>query len=131
MSTIPVDLKYSKSHEWVRVNDDGSVTVGISDSAQDQLGDMVFIEVPEVGQTVTAEEACAVVESVKAASDVYAPVSGEIVEVNESLSDAPETVNQDAYGEGWLFRMQPADASELDALLDADAYQAFLDSESH
>jgi glycine cleavage system H protein len=131
MSNIPVDLKYSKSHEWVRVNDDGSVTVGISDSAQDQLGDMVFIEVPEVGQTVTAEEACAVVESVKAASDVYAPVSGEIVEVNESLSDAPETVNQDAYGEGWLFRMQPADASELDALLDADAYQAFLDSESH
>jgi glycine cleavage system H protein len=131
MSNIPVDLKYSKSHEWVRVNDDGSVTVGISDSAQDQLGDLVFIEVPEVGQTVTAEEACAVVESVKAASDVYAPVSGEIVEVNESLSDAPETVNQDAYGEGWLFRMQPADASELDALLDADAYQAFLDSESH
>ncbi len=93
MSNIPVDLKYSKSHEWVRLNDDGSVTVGISDSAQDQLGDMVFIEVPEVGQTVTAEEACAVVESVKAASDVYAPVSGEIVEVNESLSDAPETVN--------------------------------------
>jgi glycine cleavage system H protein len=131
MSNIPVDLKYSKSHEWVRINEDGSVTVGISDSAQDQLGDMVFIEVPEVGQTVTAEEACAVVESVKAASDVYAPVSGEIVEVNESLSDAPETVNQDAYGEGWLFRMQPADASELDALLDADAYQAFLDSESH
>jgi len=131
MSNIPVDLKYSKSHEWVRVNEDGSVTVGISDSAQDQLGDMVFIEVPEVGQTVTAEEACAVVESVKAASDVYAPVSGEIVEVNEKLSDAPETVNQDAYGEGWLFRMTPADAGELDALLDADAYQAFLDSESH
>jgi len=131
MSNIPVDLKYSKSHEWVRLNDDGSVTVGISDSAQDQLGDMVFIEVPEVGQTVTAEEACAVVESVKAASDVYAPVSGEIVEVNERLSDAPETVNTDAYGEGWLFRMQPVDAAELDALLDADAYQAFLDSEAH
>jgi glycine cleavage system H protein len=131
MSNIPVDLKYSKSHEWVRLNDDGSVTVGISDSAQDQLGDMVFIEVPEVGQTVTAEEACAVVESVKAASDVYAPVSGEIVEVNERLSDAPETVNQDAYGEGWLFRMQPGDPAELDTLLDADAYQAFLDSESH
>jgi len=131
MSNIPVDLKYSKTHEWVRLNEDGSVTVGISDSAQDQLGDMVFIEVPEVGQTVTAEEACAVVESVKAASDVYAPVSGEVVEVNETLSDAPETVNQDAYGEGWLFRMQPDDAAELDALLDADAYQAFLDSESH
>jgi glycine cleavage system H protein len=131
MSNIPVNLKYSKSHEWARLNEDGSVTVGISDSAQDQLGDMVFIEVPEVGQTVTAEEACAVVESVKAASDVYAPVSGEIVEVNERLSDAPETVNTDAYGEGWLFRMQPVDAAELDALLDADAYQAFLDSEAH
>lgn len=131
MSNIPVDLKYSKSHEWARVNDDGSVTVGISDNAQDQLGDMVFIEVPEVGRTVIAEEACAVVESVKAASDVYAPVAGEIVEVNDSLADAPETVNQDAYGEGWLFRMQPAHAAELDALMDADAYQAFLDSESH
>jgi glycine cleavage system H protein len=131
MSNIPVDLKYSKSHEWVRVNEDGSVTVGISDSAQDQLGDMVFIEVPEVGQTVTAEEACAVVESVKAASDVYAPVSGEIIEVNESLADAPETVNQDAYGEGWLFRMTPGNITELDALMDADAYQAFLDSELH
>jgi glycine cleavage system H protein len=131
MSNIPGDLKFSKSHEWVRVNDDGSVTVGISDSAQDQLGDMVFIEVPEVGQSVTAEEACAVVESVKAASDVYAPVSGEIIEVNASLTDSPETLNQDAYGEGWLFRMQPGDASELDALLDADAYQAFLDAESH
>jgi len=131
MSNIPVDLKYSKSHEWARVNDDGSVTVGISDNAQDQLGDMVFIEVPEVGRTVIAEEACAVVESVKAASDVYAPVAGEIVEVNDGLADAPETVNQDAYGEGWLFRLQPADAAELDALMDADAYQAFLDSESH
>jgi glycine cleavage system H protein len=131
MSNIPVDLKYSKSHEWARLNEDGTVTVGISDSAQDQLGDMVFIEVPEVGMTVVAEEACAVVESVKAASDVYAPVSGEIVEVNENLSDAPETVNTDAYGEGWLFRMQPGDAAELDALMDADAYQAFLDAESH
>jgi glycine cleavage system H protein len=131
MSNIPVDLKYSKSHEWVRLNEDGTVTVGISDSAQDQLGDMVFIEVPEVGQTVAAEEACAVVESVKAASDVYAPVSGEIIEVNESLSDAPETVNSDAYGEGWLFRMQPGAAAELDSLMDAEAYQAFLDSESH
>lgn len=131
MSNIPVDLKYSKSHEWSRLNDDGSVTVGISDNAQDQLGDMVFIEVPEVGQSVTAEEACAVVESVKAASDVYAPVSGEIVEVNEALSDAPETVNQDAYGEGWIFRLQPSAPAELDALMDAEAYQAFLDSESH
>jgi len=131
MSNIPVDLKYTKSHEWVRMNDDGTVTVGISDSAQDQLGDMVFIEVPEVGQSVTAEEACAVVESVKAASDVYAPVSGEIVEANESLADTPETVNQDAYGAGWIFRIQPSDASELDALMDADAYGEFLAAEAH
>jgi glycine cleavage system H protein len=131
MSNIPVDLKYTKSHEWVRMNDDGSVTVGISDSAQDQLGDMVFIEVPETGQSVTAEEACAVVESVKAASDVYAPVSGEIVEANESLADSPETVNQDAYGEGWIFRIQPSDASALDALMDADAYETFLAAEAH
>src|SRR5210317_2040148 len=125
MSNIPVELKYAKSHEWARVNDDGSVTVGISDTAQDQLGDMVFIEVPEVGATVTAEEACAVVESVKAASDVYAPVGGEIVEVNEGLADSPETVNNDAYGEGWIFRIEPSDAGELGALMDADGYTGF------
>ncbi len=131
MSNIPVELKYAKTHEWARTNDDGSVTVGISDSAQDQLGDMVFIEVPEVGATVTAEEACAVVESVKAASDVYAPVGGEIVEVNEGLADSPETVNEDAYGEGWIFRIQPADAGELGALMDAEAYEGFLASQDH
>ena len=131
MSNIPVELKYAKSHEWARTNDDGSVTVGISDSAQDQLGDMVFIEVPEVGMTVTAGEACAVVESVKAASDVYAPVGGEIVEVNENLADSPETVNTDTYGDGWIFRMQPADAAELGALMDADAYESFLASADH
>lgn len=131
MSNIPVELKYAKSHEWVRTNDDGSVTVGISDSAQDQLGDMVFIEVPEVGMTVTAGEACAVVESVKAASDVYAPVGGEIVEVNANLADSPETVNTDAYGDGWIFRMEPSDATELGALMDADAYEGFLASEHH
>lgn len=131
MSNIPVELKYSKSHEWARKNDDGSVTVGISDTAQDQLGDMVFIELPELGQTVSAEQACAVVESVKAASDVYAPVSGEVVEVNESLTDSPEAVNQDAYGEGWLFRVQPSDAAELDTLMDSDAYASFLESEAH
>jgi glycine cleavage system H protein len=131
MSNIPVELKYAKSHEWARTNDDGSVTVGISDTAQDQLGDMVFIEVPEVGQTVIAAEACAVVESVKAASDVYAPLGGEIVEVNENLADSPETVNNDAYGEGWIFRLQPSDAGELGALMDADAYETFLASEDH
>lgn len=131
MSNIPVDVKYTKTHEWVRTNDDGSVTVGISDSAQDQLGDMVFIEVPEVGQTLKAEDACAVVESVKAASDVYAPVAGKILEVNEHLADSPETVNEDPYGEGWLFRLQPADASDLNALLDSDAYEEFLAAEAH
>jgi glycine cleavage system H protein len=131
MSNIPVDVKYAKTHEWARPNEDGSVTVGISDNAQDQLGDMVYIEVPEVGQTVTAEEACAVIESVKAASDVYAPIGGEIVEVNESLTDTPETVNQDAYGEGWIFRLQPTDKGEMDALMDADAYEGFLESEGH
>ena len=131
MSNIPVELKYAKTHEWARINDDGSVTVGISDSAQDQLGDMVFIEVPEVGTTVTAEEACAVVESVKAASDVYAPIGGEIVEVNEDLADSPETVNNDAYGEGWIFRIEPADAAELGALMDADSYTGYLASQDH
>ena len=131
MSDVPVELKYAKTHEYVRTNDDGSVTVGISDSAQDQLGDMVFIELPEVGQTVTATEACAVVESVKAASDLYAPVGGEIVEVNQALVDSPETVNQDSYGEGWLFRLQPADVAEMAALMDADAYESFLASEEH
>ncbi len=131
MSNVPVELKYAKTHEWARTNDDGSVTVGISDNAQDQLGDMVFIELPEVDQTVTAEEACAVVESVKAASDVYAPVGGKVVEVNEALADSPETVNQDAFGEGWLFRLQPADKNELDSLMDSDAYEIFLASEAH
>ena len=131
MSNIPVDLKYVKTHEWARLNDDGSVTVGISDNAQEQLGDMVFVELPELGQEVTAAEASAVVESVKAASDVYAPLSGEVVEVNEALADSPETVNQDAYGEGWLFRIQPAAAAELEELMDAEAYEVFLASEAH
>jgi glycine cleavage system H protein len=131
MSNIPVELKYAKTHEWARINDDGSVTVGISDSAQDQLGDMVFIEVPEVGQSVDAGEGCAVVESVKAASDVYAPISGEILEVNEGLGDSPETVNQDAYGEGWLFRLKPGNAGDLDAMMDSEAYAGFLAAEDH
>ncbi|MGB5474468.1 MAG: glycine cleavage system protein GcvH [Gammaproteobacteria bacterium] len=131
MSNIPGELKYAKTHEWVRQNDDGSVTVGITDNAQDQLGDMVYIEVPEKGQTVLAQEACAVVESVKAASDVYSPVTGAVVEVNESLADSPETVNQDAYGAGWLFRVQPSDAGELDGLMNSDAYAGFLEDEAH
>jgi len=131
MSNVPVELKYAKTHEWARTNDDGSVTIGISDSAQDQLGDMVFIELPEAGQTVAAAESCAVVESVKAASDVYSPLAGEILEVNDALADSPESVNTDAYGDGWLFRMQPSDASELAGLMDGDAYETYLASESH
>ncbi len=131
MSNIPADLKYAKTHEWARLNDDGSITVGISDNAQEQLGDMVYIEVPDVGKLVAAAQPCAVVESVKAASDVYAPVAGEIVEVNGNLVESPETVNQDAYGEGWMFRLRPSDPGELEELMDADAYESFLESESH
>jgi glycine cleavage system H protein len=131
MSNIPVELKYTKSHEWARHNDDGTVTVGITDNAQDQLGDMVYIEVPEAGQAVIAQEACAVVESVKAASDVYAPVSGKVIEVNETLGESPETVNQDAYGAGWLFRIEPSDAGDLDGLMDGEAYASFIEDEAH
>ncbi|MEJ2564567.1 MAG: glycine cleavage system protein GcvH [Gammaproteobacteria bacterium] len=129
MSTIPAELKYSKSHEWVRREDDGTVTVGITDHAQDLLGDMVFVELPEPGRTVEAGQECAVVESVKAASDVYSPVTGEVVAVNDALGDSPELVNNAPYGEGWMMRIKPAAAPELDALLDAEAYQALIDSE--
>ena len=121
MSNIPTDLKYTPSHEWVRDNGDGTVTVGITDHAQELLGDLVFVETPEVGATLAAEQGCAVVESVKAASDVYAPLAGEVVEVNGLLADAPETINQDPYGEGWLFKLKPSDAGALGALLDAAA----------
>jgi len=126
MSNLPRDLKYAASHEWVRDNGDGTVTVGISDHAQEALGDMVFVEVPEVGRTVAAEEACAVVESVKAASDVYSPVAGEVVESNEALADAPEAVNDDPYGNGWLFKLRLD--GDLGALMDSDAYQAHIDA---
>jgi glycine cleavage system H protein len=129
MSKTPDDLRYAKSHEWVRKESDGTVTVGISDHAQELLGDLVFVETPEVGSSHEAGTACAVVESVKAASDVYAPVSGEVVAVNEALADSPELVNSDPYGEGWLFRIKPADASAADALMDADAYQAAVDED--
>ncbi|MGM0477352.1 MAG: glycine cleavage system protein GcvH [Pseudomonadota bacterium] len=129
MSTAPTDRKYTKSHEWVKPNDDGTMTVGITEHAQQLLGDMVFVEVPEVGTRFDVGEDCAVVESVKAASDVYAPIAGEVVEANEGLADTPETVNQDAFGEGWLFRMQP-DSEALGDLMDADAYQALVDEES-
>ena len=124
MSNIPSDLRYRDSHEWIRAEDEGTVVVGISDHAQEALGDMVFVELPEPGMSYDQAEACAVVESVKAASDIYAPVSGEIAEANGKLEDSPELVNSDPYGEGWLFRMIPSDSSELDGLLDADAYAA-------
>ncbi|HET6632110.1 MAG TPA: glycine cleavage system protein GcvH [Rhodanobacteraceae bacterium] len=128
---IPGDLKFLKSHEWVRIEDDGLARVGISDSAQSQLGDIVYVELPEAGSSVTAGNACAVVESVKAASDIYAPVSGEVVEVNEVLADAPETINDDAWGDGWIFAIRPSDLGELDELLGADDYAAMLDAEEH
>ena len=131
MSNIPSELKYTKSHEWVRVESDGSITVGITDHAQELLGDMVFVELPEAGATYTAGDECAVVESVKAASDVYSPVAGEVTAVNEDLPDAPETVNQDPYDSGWMFKMTPEDAGEVDELMDAEAYGEFVASESH
>ena len=121
-SIIPADLRYAETHEWVRANDDGTVTVGITDHAQHLLGDLVFVEIPEVGRVVSATEACAVVESVKAASDVYSPLDGVIVEVNEALADNPELINQDPYGEGWILRIKTTAA--LDELLDAAAYEA-------
>ncbi|MBB1268632.1 glycine cleavage system protein GcvH [Shewanella sp. SR44-3] len=127
MSTIPTELKFASSHEWVRKEDDGSYTVGITEHAQELLGDMVFVELPEVGDSVSAGEECAVAESVKAASDIYSPISGEVVAVNSALEDSPELVNSDAYGDGWFFRVMPSDESELDALLDAEGYQEVID----
>lgn len=129
MSNVPTELRYTKSHEWVRTEADGSVTVGITDHAQELLGDLVFVETPEVGSTFDSGSDCAVVESVKAASDVYAPITGEVVESNELLADAPETINSDPYGEGWLFRIQPADAAELNDLMDSDAYSEQIAAE--
>ncbi len=129
MSNIPSELKYASSHEWVRDEGDGTFTVGISEHAQELLGDMVFVELPEVGDEVDAGEDCAVAESVKAASDIYAPISGEIVAINEDLEDAPETVNNDAYGDGWLFRIKASDESELENLLDAEGYAHTIDED--
>lgn len=128
---VPTDLRYTQSHEWVRVDDDGIATVGITDHAQELLGDLVFVELPEVGSELGAGTECAVVESVKAASDVYSPVSGEVVEVNELLAEAPETINQDAYEDGWIFRLRLSDPDEVDALMDADAYAEHAESDEH
>lgn len=131
MSEIPGDLKFLKSHEWARVEGNGRVTVGISDHAQGLLGDLVYVELPEVGADAKAGEQIAVVESVKAASDVYSPISGKVVEVNLALSDKPETINEDAYGEGWMFVIELTNAEEVNELLDPDAYAEALENEDH
>ena len=130
MSNIPSELKYLQSHEWVRVEDDGSVTVGITAHAQEALGDVVFVELPELESNLAAGDEAGVVESVKAASDLYAPLSGEIIAVNEVLEDAPETVNSDPYNDGWFFKMKLADEGELADLMDAEGYAEYVESES-
>ncbi len=131
MSNIPEELKYTKSHEWVRVEEDGRLTVGITEHAQGLLGDMVFVELPEVGESYEAEQDCAVVESVKAASDIYCPVEGEVVEVNEELEDEPEQINVNSYHDGWIFRITPSNPDDLDNLMNADDYAALVESEEH
>jgi glycine cleavage system H protein len=128
--SIPADLKYTPSHEWVRVEADGTLTIGITHHAQDLLGDMVFIENPATGRTLAKGEECAVVESVKAASDVYAPVAGEVVAANGDVESNPESVNKDAYA-AWMFKIKPANAAEVNELLDAAAYQKLVESEAH
>lgn len=131
MSNIPAELHYTKSHEWVRKNDDGTLTIGISDHAQELLGDLVFVDPPEAGNTFAQGDDCAVVESVKAASDVYSPIAGEVVEANAALADAPEVINSDPYGDGWIFRIKPEDAGAFDGLMDADTYSAQVAAEDH
>ncbi|MBL6717732.1 MAG: glycine cleavage system protein GcvH [Pseudomonadales bacterium] len=130
MSDIPADLKYIASHEWVRVAGDGTVTVGVTDHAQDALGDVVYVELPEVDVVLSAGDEAGVVESVKAASDIYTPLSGTVIAVNSTLEDAPEQVNSDPYGEGWFFKLRLADAGELDELLDADGYADVCDADA-
>ena len=127
---IPTNLKYTKSHEWVRLEDDGTATIGITQHAQELLGDMVFAEIPQVGRNLKQGEECAVVESVKAAADVYAPISGEVIAVNAELESAPEKINQDAYA-AWLFKVKPTNTSDLGSLMDAGSYQKVLESEAH
>jgi glycine cleavage system H protein len=135
MSEVPSGLRYAATHEWARLEADGTVTVGITDHAQDALGDVVFVELPEVGRLLAAAEESAVVESVKAASDIYAPIAGTVIAVNESLVDAPERVNQSPYGDGWFYRLEPAAGvapdALLHALLDAEAYAAVCASDAH
>lgn len=130
MSYIPSELRYLRSHEWVRLEEDGTVTIGITDHAQEALGDVVFVELPESGAVLAAGDEAGAVESVKAASEIYAPLTGEIVDVNGLLEDAPETVNSDPYNDGWFFKMKLEDDGELNDLMDAEAYGEFLESES-
>ena len=122
MSQTPAELKYASSHEWARLEEDGTITIGITDHAQEALGDVVFVEVPGLGDTLAAGDEAGVVESVKAASDIYAPVGGEVIAINELLEDEPETVNSDPYNDGWFYKLQPSDSSELDALMSAEDY---------
>ena len=129
MSETRDDLKYLSSHEWARVEVDGTVSVGISDHAQDSLGDVVYVELPEVGSEVNAGQEAGVVESVKAASDIFSPISGEVIAINEALEEAPETVNESPYDDGWFFKVKPSDLSELDDALDADAYKESIEEE--
>lgn len=127
MSEVPAELRYTKSHEWARQEDDGTITIGITDHAQELLGDLVYVELPEVGDELSAEEACCVVESVKAASDVYMPISGEIVATNETLADTPEIINDSAYDDGWLFKLKPVSEEEIAELMDAETYQSEIE----
>ncbi|MAP47274.1 MAG: glycine cleavage system protein H [Gammaproteobacteria bacterium] len=129
MSNIPDDLKYASTHEWISVNEDGLVTVGISDHAQEALGDIVFVELPEAGASVNSKEEVAVVESVKAASDIYSPLTGEVVEINESLLDSPETVNASPYELGWFFKIRMENEAELDDLMNSESYSEYCDNE--
>jgi glycine cleavage system H protein len=129
MSTIPAELRYADSHEWVRPEGDGTYTIGITEHAQELLGDMVYVELPDVGDTVAAGDEVAVAESVKAASDVYAPIGGEVIAINEDLEDTPELVNSDAFGDGWLFKVKADDPSEFEAMLDAEGYAAAIEEE--
>jgi len=131
MSDIPKELFYTKTHEWVKQNDDGTVSIGITDHAQGLLGDIVFVEVPDVGTQFIAGDDCAVVESVKAASDIYCPVSGEVTAINEALEESPETINKDAYQDGWIFTLKPEDKGEVESLLDSAAYLELAESEDH
>lgn len=131
MNEIPGDLKFLKSHEWARVEGDGRITVGISDHAQGLLGDLVYVELPEVGDRIEAGNGCAVVESVKAASDVYAPVTGKVVEVNAALADKPETINEDAYGDGWIFVLEAEEPEQMNELLTPDDYAELLEDDDH